>query len=361
MRYPVCLPPLLAALLVHCTSASAVPPIPDADNGGIRLPPGFRATVFADDLVVDRKAGKGRERLRGIAVLPNGDVYAKTKSGPLLALRDTDGDGRADVVREFGPGDGGTHVALHDGWLYHSSRTTVYRQRYIPGELVPRSPTEVVVRDLPAERDHDAKAFAFDASGHLLVEVGSPDNVFSDGDRRLGATGKTDAEVAEFQRTYGGFWQFDANRLNQTQADGERFATGHRHAVCLAWNSIAQAYFMVQMGRDNLNAVDPVHYDALDNAERVAEVMHIVRPGSNFGWPYTYWDPIKQARMRAPEYGGDNFKRVDPDPYDRPVVAFPAHWAPLAIAFYDADQFPESYRHGAFVAFHGSWNRAPRA
>ena len=89
--------------------------------------------------------------------------------------------------------------------------------------------------------------------------------------------------------------------------------------------------------------------------------MHVVREGSHFGWPYTYWDPIKQAHMRAPEYGGDNFKRVDPDSYDHPVVAFPAHWAPLGITFYHAEQFPEHYRHGAFVAFHGSWNRAPRS
>jgi mono/diheme cytochrome c family protein len=65
--------------------------------------------------------------------------------------------------------------------------------------------------------------------------------------------------------------------------------------------------------------------------------------------------------MVAPEFGGDNFKRVDPDPYDKPVVAFPAHWAPIAVAFYTGTQFPDKYRGGAFVAFHGSWNRAPRA
>jgi glucose/arabinose dehydrogenase/mono/diheme cytochrome c family protein len=352
---------ILVSLLLASISVSATFPPPDADNGSITLPPGFRATVFADNLVVGRKSGRSAERLRGIAVMPNGDVYAKTKFGPIFALRDTDHDGRADVVQEFGPGDGGTHITLHEGWLYHSTRTTVYRQRYTLGELVPTSPVEVVIRDLPAERDHDAKAFAFDNNGHILVEIGSPYNVFSEGDRRLGATGKTDAEVTAFQETYGGFWQFDATRLNQTQADGKRFATGHRHAVCLAWNPISQAYFMVQMGRDNLNVVDPVHYDALDNAERVSEVMHVVRAGSNFGWPYTYWDPIKQAHLLAPEYGGNNFKRVDPNPYDRPVVAFPAHWAPLGITFYSATQFPEKYRHGAFVAFHGSWNRAPRA
>jgi mono/diheme cytochrome c family protein len=106
--------------------------------------------------------------------------------------------------------------------------------------------------------------------------------------------------------------------------------------------------------------VDPVNYDALDNAERVAEVLHVVREGSNFGWPYSYWDPIKKARMVAPEFGGDNRKRVEPDPYDPPLVEFPGHWAPLQMTFYTATQFPEKYRGGAFVTFHGSWNRAPR-
>jgi mono/diheme cytochrome c family protein len=65
--------------------------------------------------------------------------------------------------------------------------------------------------------------------------------------------------------------------------------------------------------------------------------------------------------MVAPEFGGDNVKRVDPDPYDKPVVAFPAHWAPIGMVVYTGTQFPERYRNGAFVAFHGSWNRAPRS
>jgi mono/diheme cytochrome c family protein len=139
------------------------------------------------------------------------------------------------------------------------------------------------------------------------------------------------------------------------------FSTGHRHALALAWHPISTQFFMVQMGRDNLNVVDPAHYDALDNAERVSEVMHLVREGSHFGWPYSYWDPIKNAHMVAPEFGGDNAKRVDPDPYDKPVVAFPAHWAPIQMAVYTGTLFPEKYRGGAFVAFHGSWNRAPRS
>jgi glucose/arabinose dehydrogenase len=349
----------IAALCGTLALASAPPvlPVPDPDDGAISLPPGFRALVVADNLVAGRKVGNNAEALRGLAVAPNGDLYVKGKFGNIFALRDTNGDGRADEVKEFGPGDGGTHIAFHDGWLYHSSRTAVHRYKYSAGELVPASALQTVVSGLPAERDHDAKAFAFDEHGGMLVEIGSPYNVYSTPDRQLGAKGM---DPTEFQKTYGGFWRFDANTLNQTQANGVRFSTGHRHAVALVWNVVSKHFFMVQMGRDNLNVVDPAHYDALDNAERVSEVMHVVKEGSNFGWPFSYWDPIKKARMLAPEFGGDNVKRVDPDPYDKPVVAFPAHWAPLQMTMYAGTQFPEKYRGGAFVTFHGSWNRAPR-
>jgi len=355
-----------AAVLSPCRAEAPAKagglPTPDPDDGGITLPPGFRALVVADNLVVDKKAGKTAEKLRFLAIAPNGDIYAKLYHGNILALRDTDGDGRADVIKEFGPGDGGTHIMFHDGWLYHSSRTAVYRYKYTPGELVPSGPMETIVHNLPAEKDHDAKAFAFDDQGHMIVEVGSPYNVFSTGDRRLGAKGKTPAEVEEFQKTYGGFWRFDPNKPNQTQAaDGIRWSTGHRHSLALAWHPTSREFFMVMMGRDQMNTIAPEYYDDLDNAERDAEEMHLLKEGANLGWPYTYWDPIKQARMVGPEYGGDNRKRDDNPLFDKPVVAFPAHWAPLQMCLYDGTQFPEHYRHGMFVAFHGSWNRAPRA
>ena len=66
--------------------------------------------------------------------------------------------------------------------------------------------------------------------------------------RRLGAKGKTDAEVVEFQKTYGGFWRFDPNKPNQTQADGTRFSTGHRHSLALQWNPVSKNFFMAMMG-----------------------------------------------------------------------------------------------------------------
>jgi hypothetical protein len=123
------MPRSIACLLALCgiAAAAAAPPalpLPDPDDGAISLPPGFRALVVADNLVVDRKVGNDSENLRGIAVAANGDLYVKGKFGGIFALRDTNGDGRTDEIKQFGPGDGGTHIAFHDGWLYHSSRVS---------------------------------------------------------------------------------------------------------------------------------------------------------------------------------------------------------------------------------------------
>ena len=350
----------LALLFSLAPLAHAALPAPDADDGGITLPPGFRALVYADNLVVGKKVGNSGERLRFLAVAPNGDVYAKGQNGKIWAMRDTDGDGRADKIEEFGPGDGGSHLMFHAGYLYHSSRSNVYRQKYNPAELAQSAPTEVVIHDLPFDRDHAQKAFAFDESGGMIVEVGSPYNVYSKPDRLFGAKGFSDDEVATFQKTYGGFWRYDPNKLNQTQADGVRFSTGHRHCLALAWQPASKSFFMTMMGRDNLDIVDPAHYDALDNAERDAEEFHLLKQDTNIGWPFSYWDPIKKARMRGPEYGGDGRKLEDNPAFDKPLIAFPAHWAPLQMCLYNGTQFPEKFRGGMFLAFHGSWNRAPR-
>ncbi len=175
---------------------------------------------------------------------PNGDIYAKGKLGRIWALRDLDGDGRADKIEEFGPAGGGTFIAFHNGYLYHSSTTAVYRYRYVPGELVPSSPAEVIVHDLPPIiHDHDAKSFAFDDEGGMMVEVGAPYNVYADGDRLFGAKGKPEAEVTELLKTHGGFWRFDANKLNQTLADGVHFSTGHKHSLSLAWQPVSRSFF----------------------------------------------------------------------------------------------------------------------
>jgi glucose/arabinose dehydrogenase/cytochrome c5 len=326
--------------------AFAALPVPDKDDGAIKLPPGFRALVVADDL----------GPLRFMTVAANGDVYVKMQTVGIIALRDADGDGRAEIRAAFGTG-GGTGIGLRDGWLYSSTTTAVSRYKMTAGELVPKGEPELVVSGLPDENQHNSKSFAFDEAGLLYVEVGSPSNSYGSPDRAKGAKGK---DPTEFLKTHGGFWRFDPGKPNQTQADGYHFSTGHRHVLAVARNPVSKAFFVVMMGRDQLNTVAPEYYNDDDNAEAPAEEMHVLREGGSFGWPFTYFDPRKSARMLAPEFGGDNQKRAEAGKYPDPLVAFPAHWAPLQMAFYGGDQFPAKYKGGAFVAFHGSWNRAPR-
>jgi glucose/arabinose dehydrogenase/mono/diheme cytochrome c family protein len=321
-------------------------PTPDPDNGAIELPPGFRALVVADNLGA----------LRFMTVAPNGDIYLKRTDEGITALRDTKGDGRADVIQNFGE-DGGTGIAVRDGWLYYSTNIAVYRYKLNPGELVPSSEPENIVTDLPSQQEHESKAFAFDPDGNLYVEVGCPSNSSGEPDRAYGAKGVDPAPL--FAR-HGGFWRFKSDVPYQDQMkDGVRYGYGFRHILAIAWQPIAKAFFTVQMGRDQLNTVDPQDFSVEQNAELPAEEMHELTEKSNFGWPFTYYDPLQKARMISPEFGGDGHKRATPGQYDDPLVAFPAHWAPMQMVTYTGTQFPAKYRNGMFVAFHGSWNRAP--
>ena len=326
-------------------------PMPDENDGDIQLPDGFRATVVADNLMAGRKG----DSLRFLAVAPNGDIYAPSRKGGIFALRDADGDGKAEIVKEFGTG-GGTGIAVRNGWLYYSSASAVFRTKLTANVLVPEGDPQLIAQ-LPDQRSHDANSFAFDPEGNLYVNVGSPQNVASTGDRKLGATG---IDPTELQKQHGGIWRFKSDVLNQEQLkDGYRYATGLRHVLSLAWNPTKQAFFMVMMGRDQLNTIAPNYYSAVENAEAPAEEMHLLTEHGDVGWPSTYYDLRKKARMLAPEFGGDNVKQAEPGKYPDPLIAFPAHTAPMQMAFNQTQQFPNKYLKGAFIAFHGSWNRAP--
>ncbi|MEO7600084.1 MAG: sorbosone dehydrogenase, partial [Opitutus sp.] len=117
--------PLFSSLLLVSLAHAALP-APDADNGGLSLPPGFRALIVADNLTAGRKIDGSGDQLRFLAVRSNGDLYAKTVRGGIFALRDKDGDGRFETKQEFGSG-GGTGIAFRGDWLYHSSNSAVYR------------------------------------------------------------------------------------------------------------------------------------------------------------------------------------------------------------------------------------------
>ena len=129
--------------------------------------------------------------------------------------------------------------------------------------------------------------------------------------------------------------------------------------MAIEWNTAQNALFAVIHGRDAIDTLFPALYNAEDNATRQGEEFHRITDGGNYGWPYTFWDTKLGKRVVAPEYGGDGKKEPEAGKYATPLVAYPAHWAPNDLLFYSGKNFPAKYQGGAFVAFHGSWNRAP--
>jgi glucose/arabinose dehydrogenase len=310
----------------------------------LKLPPGFTATVAQEGL------GAGRH----LVVADNGDVYLASHDG-LVAMRDTNHDGTLDQTAPFGDVKG-TEVRLFKDWLYVSDDVGVYRYPLKKGELAPGGARETVVADFPRERQHADKTFALDPKGTLYVNVGAPSNSCQQKDRQEGSLGQNPCPILE---KYGGVWVFDGTRLNQTPANGRRFATGMRNAVAIEWNGGQNALYSVIHGRDSIDTLFPALYTAADNATRQAEEFHKITDGGNYGWPYTFFDTKLGKRVAAPEYGGDAKKLAEAGKYPDPLVAFPAHWAPNDLLFYSGKSFPAKYQEGAFIAFHGSWNRAP--
>lgn len=321
------------------------------DDGGLVLPDGFCAAVVADNL----------GSVRHIVVNDNGDIYAalneRSEGGGIVALRDTDGDGQADVEERFGESSG-TGIGLQDGYLYFAPDTAVWRYELDEDELVPSGDREVVATGFPDQDSHAAKPFAFDGAGSLYVNVGAPSNACQEETRTEGSPGQD--PCPELERT-GGIWQFSADALNQTQeGDGERYATGIRNAVAVAWNDGVDNLYAVQHGRDQLNQLWPDLYDEEESSELPAEEFFKVDEGDDFGWPYCYYDWVdSDQKVLAPEYGGDGSEVGRCSDFEDPIVAFPGHWAPNDLLFYTGDQFPAEYQGGAFIAFHGSWNREP--
>ncbi|HVH09249.1 MAG TPA: PQQ-dependent sugar dehydrogenase [Gemmatimonadales bacterium] len=329
--------------------SAARPPACDPDNGGLTLPPGFCALVVADQLGAPRH----------LVVAPNGDLFVAVEAGRgsrggLLALRDTAGRGKADV-RETTGSEGGGGIALGNGAVYFGTSSTVYRYALRPERLSPVGPAEVVVKDLPTG-GHHVKNLALSPDGRtLFVNIGSGSNSCQETDRSAGSPGKDPCpELA----SRAGVWRFDAARRDQTEAQGTRFATGIRNAVALAFAPSGELY-AVPHGRDQLGQHWSQFFTIAESAETPSEEFIKVSEGADFGWPYCYHDPELGHLMLAPEYGGDGKQVGRCKDKQEPLLAFPGHWAPDGLVFYTGTQFPDRYRGGAFIAFHGSWNRAP--
>ncbi|WP_420147102.1 PQQ-dependent sugar dehydrogenase [Spirosoma sp.] len=333
-------------------------PVQTAENGGLFLPEGFEATVVIDSLP---------GRARHIAVNENGDIYVKArfardKDESVMALRDTNGDGRADVVKRFGglarERAYGTAMRIYNGYLYFSSELYVYRYKLTPGELVPSSPMEVVLTDDHEHgmHEHIAKPITFDKDGHIYVAFGAPSNCCQPKNRTPGMAGIDPCPMLE---DHGGIWQFDANKTNQTQKDGRRYAMGLRSVVGMDWNFADNSLYALQHGRDDFLMLWADKYTPWESAVLPAEELFKVKEGMDGGWPYCYYDQVQGKKLLNPEYGGDGKTVGRCDKCEKPLIGFPAHWAPNDMLFYQGNNFPDRYKNGTFIAFHGSTNRAP--
>ena len=362
------LPALIAALNSRLATAqdattSRQPEKCPGDNGGLTLSPGFCASIFADNL----------GHVRHMVVASDGTVYANTWSGRyfpnsppppggfLLALKDTKGMGRADVVERFGAtvaggGHGGSGIRIYKGGLYAEESDRIVRYELASGSLSPKGSPEVVVSGLPLTGDHPMHPFIIDEKGDLFVDVGSATNACQEENRIPLSPG---IEPCKEKETRAGTWRFDANKTNQAFSPSQRYASGLRNGEGFAFDAEGRL-FVTQHGRDQLFQNWPRLYTAEQSAALPAEELLLLTAGADYGWPECYYDQLQKKLVLAPEYGGDGGKTVGLCADRRgPVAAFPGHWAPNDLAIYHGDKFPSGYRGGAFIAFHGSWNRAP--
>src|SRR5277367_6661691 len=161
---------------------SATDACPENDSG-LKLPPGFCATVFAD----------GVGHARHLVVASNGVVYVNTWSGRyygndkphaggfLVALQDTAGTGKADVNQRFGEtvqsgGAGGTGIGMYKGALYAEINDKIVRYTLPAGSIVAQGSGEPIVTGLPLGGDHPMHPFVIDAEGMMYVDVATATN-----------------------------------------------------------------------------------------------------------------------------------------------------------------------------------------
>ncbi|MFC2147270.1 PQQ-dependent sugar dehydrogenase [Bacteroidota bacterium] len=319
------------------------------DNEGIIVPDGFGVMKVADSLGAPRH----------IAVNSKGGVYLKLRKPidgeGIIYLEDEDGDGIADSKKGFADY-GGTGMYLDKNYLYASSDEEIFRYKLnAEGEVTEPNSPDTLVTKLVSYRTHATKSFTMDGDGNIYVNIGAYSNACQETDRTLGSPGVMPCAILD---SAGGIWQFRSDKFKQSYGEGKRYATGLRNVVGLDWNNKLNKLVVTQHGRDQLNTLYPDLYDMETSAKLPAETMYIINEGDDAGWPYIYYDQFQNKKILSPEYGGDGKKTAGENAID-PIATFPAHMAPNDLLFYTGDMFPEEYKNGAFIAFHGSWNRAP--
>ena len=344
---------LIAFALTSCPVLAAEP-----DN--LTLPPGFHASIVAD----------GLGPVRHLAVRDNGDIYVSTLDRGIYALH-LDAQHKADKIENFGAVQGGTGIRFDHGALYATTSSGVYRFTFDnSAELVPEKIPQIIVQGMPVRDpgfNRENRMLALDGQGNLFVSMGASANLCvarnSPAAAPPGAAPQTSGPPPVGLKPCpdltgrSGIWRFRADKTGQKfPADGEQLATGIRDMTSLAWSPADQHLYGIAHGRDDMHRYWPDLVSEADEAG-IADEMDTVTKGTNFGWPYTYYDGVRKERLISPEYGGDGKRAAPAGTYSDPVLTFSPRSAPVDLVFYSGDKFPASYRGGAFVVLHGTGNR----
>lgn len=295
---------LLPGLLYCSTGSSGVSTV---DLAKIKVPPGFKITLFADDV----------PDVRSLALGENGVVFAGSSNSDVYALQDSDGDGKAEkryvIASDLDRPNG---VAYRDGALYVAEIHRIIRYDNILQNLA-KPPKPVVVFDrLPKDKWHGGRYLRFGPDGKLYLQVGAPCN-----------NCRQDNEVYA-----------SLVRLNADGSGFEIIARGVRNSVGFDWEPSKQELFFTDNGRDYLGDDVPPE-----------ELNHWTKVGSHYGYPFCHGKDIAD-----PEFG----KMHKCSEFIPPVWTFKAHMAALGMHFYRGKQFPPQHHGQLFVAEHGSWNRS---
>jgi glucose/arabinose dehydrogenase len=280
----------------------------DAWLSAIKLPPGFRISLFTEQT----------PNARSLALGEDGTVYVGTVAeGRVYAVRDDDRDGRADRVLTVASGlNAPNGVAYLKGDLYIAEIQRIVKLKDIAAHLADPPKPELVYDGYPSDRHHGWKYLRVGPDGRLYAPVGAPCNI-----------------CLSEEPVYASLTRLDADGKNF-----EIFAHGIRNTVGFDWRPETGELWFTDNGRDYLGDDAPPE-----------ELNHAPKAGLHFGYPYCHAGSIAD-----PEFG----KRRSCPEFTPPAWTFPAHVAPLGIRFYHGTQFPAGYRGQLFVAQHGSWNRS---
>ncbi len=291
----------------------AEPPPQSELDARLKVPDGFRASLFAE----------GIRDARMLLFTPTGDLLVSSprEGAVFLVEPDANGDGRADGVRKLLTGlDSPQGLQIIGEWLYVAENGAIVRVRFDPATRATTGAPETVLPDLPPGGNHWGKYIRQGPDGWIYLTIGSNCNVCIEVDRRRATIG----------------------RFKQGASDYETYATGLRNAVGFDWRPADGAMYATDNGRDMLG-------DDFPPCE-----LNEVEQGKFYGWPF-----VNGFGVADPDFGtqgGDQAAAAMP-----PAHGFGAHTAPLGIRFYRGNAFPERYRGQAFVALHGSWNRTTKS